>query len=74
MKTKPIIWVLSLAAMVGLGVLLAEDQGHQASGESTAAKLVEQNQQILDNQKKILERLDKIQEDIQFIKLKTGKI
>ena len=73
MKTKLMIWSLLLAATVGLGVLLAQDQGHQALGESTAAKLVEQNQQILDNQKKTLERLDKMQEDIQFIKLKTGK-
>ena len=73
MKIKPIVYVLLFLAAVGVGALLAQDQEKPAAADTSTANPAELDKQILDNQKKILERLEKMQEDIQFIKLKTAK-
>ena len=74
MKTKPLIITIFVAAAFGLGLLLAqEDNKPPVTAEAALAELADQNKQIIDNQKKIMERLDKLEEDVQFIKNKSAK-
>ena len=76
MKTRPVLWAVLIAAVVGLGVLLAEEEAvvakPGAAADSAIAEVVQQNKEILDNQKKILDQLDKLAEDVRFVKNKVG--
>ena len=77
MKTKPVLWAVLIAAVVGLGVLLAEEEEAvvvkpSAAADSALAEVAQQNKEILDNQKKILDQLDKLAEDVRFVKNKVG--
>ena len=74
MKTKSIVYVLLFLAAIGVGMLLTQDRQKLIAADTSTANQADQNKQILDNQKRILEVLEKMQEDIQFIRLKTAKI
>lgn len=76
MNTKLYPFIALLALALGLGALIAREHNDSPpkASEDAVAELLQQNQQLLENQKKILEKLDKLQEDMAFVKAKTGRL
>ncbi len=66
MKNQNWLFVLLAAAIISLGLVFAADD-EPAVSEGDIQKVIE-------NQEKILEKLDQIQEDLQFVKTKTARL